>query len=255
MSAVFDDTPIAVVDLEAPARWLFSGWADFKKAMPVSLTYGALFVIAGYALVWMAMQASMIYVVMPLIGGFALFAPFMSLGLYEVSSQLEKGEKPTFFSTWDAWRKRPRRVGLMVMALLIVMMAWFLIGSLVFGIAVGSGTHSIDGVVEQLLTSEGFAMIMVGSLIGLFFAAVVFLCGAISFPSLIDRDLEPVEAVMLSIRAVLRNSHVMWSWAFTIALLVWFGISLALVGLAVAVPVLAYATWHAYRELVPPQEA
>ena len=47
---------------------------------------------------------------------------------------------------------------------------------------------------------------------------------------------------------MLRNKPVMLLWALLIMLLTALGFLTAFVGLAVVMPWLAYATWHAYRE-------
>jgi len=63
-----------------------------------------------------------------------------------------------------------------------------------------------------------------------------------------DRDVDMVTACVSSINAVLRNKPVMLLWALLIVLLTALGFLTAFVGLAVVMPWLAYATWHAYRE-------
>jgi len=46
---------------------------------------------------------------------------------------------------------------------------------------------------------------------------------------------------------------VMALWAFLIVVLTLVGFATAFIGLAVIIPWLAYATWHAYRETLDPQ--
>jgi uncharacterized membrane protein len=46
------------------------------------------------------------------------------------------------------------------------------------------------------------------------------------------------------------NVPAMIVWGVTIVVLTGLGFALAFVGLAVAVPVIGHATWHAYRALV-----
>ena len=42
-----------------------------------------------------------------------------------------------------------------------------------------------------------------------------------------------------------------WLWALLIAVLVGLGMLLALAGLVVVIPLVAHASWHAYRDLAP----
>jgi uncharacterized membrane protein len=47
----------------------------------------------------------------------------------------------------------------------------------------------------------------------------------------------------------------MFGWAALIALIIAVGLATAFAGLAVAVPLLAYATWHCYRDVIEPETA
>jgi len=67
---------------------------------------------------------------------------------------------------------------------------------------------------------------------------------------ILHRDVDATTALITSINAVLRNKRVLALWALLIFVLTAIGFATALVGLAVVVPVLGYATWHAYRETI-----
>jgi uncharacterized membrane protein len=68
-----------------------------------------------------------------------------------------------------------------------------------------------------------------------------------------DRDIAVRPAVLVSARAALANPLPMALWATLILVLTLLGMVTGLVGLVVAVPWLAHASWHAYRELVGPE--
>jgi uncharacterized membrane protein len=61
-------------------------------------------------------------------------------------------------------------------------------------------------------------------------------------------------AVLVSVRAALVNPLPMALWATLILLFTLLGMATAMLGLVVAVPWLAHASWHAYRELVGPEQ-
>lgn len=259
--AVINETqqPVAEykkVHLEAPAEWLKRGWADFKKAPGVSLTYGGVFVFVGYVIVLGLNAMGLSHLVLPLSGSFILFAPWLALGLYEVSRQLERGETPTFMNTCTAWKHSPRRLGLMAFILLVGMLVWTRVALVLYALMMGNASMSLENFFYELfVTQEGLLFLAAGSIVGLVFACIVFLLTAVSVPMILDRDVGAFEAMGISIMTVLRNSHVMWSWAFTIAILAWFGIVTFFIGLVIVMPVLGYASWHAYRDLVPVEEA
>jgi uncharacterized membrane protein len=81
-------------------------------------------------------------------------------------------------------------------------------------------------------------------------AAPIFASSAVAIPLLLDRQATLLQAVLTSWRVVLANPLPMALWAALIMVLTLLGLSLALLGLIVVVPVLGHASWHAYRDLV-----
>ena len=69
-------------------------------------------------------------------------------------------------------------------------------------------------------------------------------------PLLLDREVSVEAAVYASWRVVLENPVPMAVWAGLLMLLTAAGMALGMIGLVVVVPVLAHASWHAYRDLV-----
>ena len=53
-----------------------------------------------------------------------------------------------------------------------------------------------------------------------------------------------------SINAVLRNKAAMATWIALIVAAIAIGFATAFVGLAITMPVIGHATWHAYREAI-----
>ena len=90
----------------------------------------------------------------------------------------------------------------------------------------------------------------IGTVIGSLFAVVVFAASALSLPMFVDRRTDAVTAVVTSVNAVLRNKRAMLVWAILIVLCVAIGFATALIGLAVTMPLIGHATWHAYREAI-----
>ena len=65
-----------------------------------------------------------------------------------------------------------------------------------------------------------------------------------------DRDTDAVTAIVTSVNAVLRNKPAMVLWVLLIVTLTAIGFATALLGLGVTIPVLGYATWHAYEDTI-----
>ena len=67
-----------------------------------------------------------------------------------------------------------------------------------------------------------------------------------------DRTIGVRAAVLVSVRAALLNPAPMALWATLLLVITLLGMVTLLVGLVVALPWLAHASWHAYRDLVEP---
>ena len=85
---------------------------------------------------------------------------------------------------------------------------------------------------------------------GAAFAALVFAISAFSIPMLLDRDTNLFVAVATSFTAVRRNWPAMTLWAGLIVAFTAFGIIPLFLGLAVTMPLIGHATWHAYKDVV-----
>src|SRR5690606_9246101 len=105
---------------------------------------------------------------------------------------------------------------------------------------------------EVFTTSRGWALILLGNLIGLVFALIVLCTTVIAFPMLIDRDCGVVAAIETSARAVMANPGPMVLWGFIVAAALVIGSIPLFAGLAIVVPILGHATWHLYRKVVAP---
>ena len=68
---------------------------------------------------------------------------------------------------------------------------------------------------------------------------------------MLERRIGVLAAVLTSWRAVMLSPGPMALWGALLMAITLLGMSTLLLGLIVAVPWLSYASWHAYRDLVP----
>jgi uncharacterized membrane protein len=86
---------------------------------------------------------------------------------------------------------------------------------------------------------------------GAVLAAIAFAIGAFSIPYLLDRrNSNMFEAIATSVAAVRINLRPMLLWAALIVFLVVLGMVPGMIGLVITLPLVAQATWHAYRDVV-----
>ncbi len=180
--------------------------------------------------------------------------PFLALGLYFVSSKIEKGEQVSFSRSLGAISENMRCIGIYAITLGFVMSMWVRISTLVVSLSFNDVIVSDTGHIalfKSLTTmDQGFSLILGLFAVGLIFATVAFITGVVTLPMLMDDKVDIVTAVSTSIRAVKRNPAVMAVWAITIAVIIGLGIATNFIGLLVLMPLISYASWHAYRDLV-----
>jgi uncharacterized membrane protein len=246
--------PCRTLAAGAPLGWLRAGWRDMWSAPRQSLTYGTIVVLLSLALAWIAVDFGGYWELLSLVSGFILIAPVLAVGTYAISSQLERGEKP---SLRRCLREEQRAFGnLMVFALMLMVV--FLVWA-----RAGSAIHVFFPVGEQPGWREYLSFFGIGSAVGSIFAVIVFAAAAFSLPMMVDRRVDTVTAVVTSINAVLRNKPAMAVWAACIVLAVAPGFALLFVGrergaglawimlaLGITLPLIGHATWHAYREAI-----
>jgi uncharacterized membrane protein len=163
------------------------------------------------------------------------------VGLYSVSRQVERGEKPSLRRCFAEMKQDAGVLMVFALVLLIVFLVWARAGSMV---------HVFFPVESNPDWRQLAAFFGIGSAVGSIFAAVTFAVSAFSLPMIADREVDAVTAVVTSVNAVLRNKRAMLTWVVLIVALTTLGFATALIGLGVVIPLLGHATWHAYRDTI-----
>jgi len=243
---------IRQVPLDQAWVWLAAGWRDFLAAPANSLVFGVVAVVAGWAATALLLWADLPYLVLPLSAGFFFIGPFMAVGLYEISRRLGRGLPVDLASTVGAWRRNPDQIALMGVLLLLLHLAWMRAAQLLFALFEWPSVSSWDRFMDLVWqSSRSLPFLAVGAAVGAVMAGLAFAIGAFSMPYLLDRrDANLFEAIATSVAAVRFNIRPMLVWAGLIVLLVALAMVPALLGLIVVLPVVAHATWHAYRDIV-----
>ncbi len=226
---------------------LAAGWADFRAAPAFGLAFTAFYVLGGMALV--ALGAGAVSWTLAVALGFPLVAPFAAVGLYEVSRRREAGEPL-------AWRpilgvvlgERHRQCPWIGAIVVIYFLIWTLLAHMLFALIMGpSALINISSSLEHLFMPRGmlllFSELALGGVLGFF----LFSFTVVSLPLLLDRELDFVTAMLVSIRTVRENLLVMTFWAAMIAILMLLALLPFFLGLFIVLPLLGHATWHLYR--------
>ncbi len=249
---LFQSYEVNQVKMTDIKKWLTKGLMDLKNKPLASISYGLVFALVGIVLSFAA-QANPVFVASSATG-FLLAGPFLAIGLYDISRRIEKGKQPTSKHSITAINKNLIHISIYAIALGFVMTMWIRISTLVVGFSVNDAIVTDEGYLalfkSLMLMDNGFSLIFGLFFVGLIFAVIAFATGVATLPMLMDKKVDIVTACSTSIRAVLKNPVVMAAWAFAIAVTIGLGIATSYIGLVILMPLISYASWHAYRDLV-----
>ena len=243
----------AKIGFDAIGGSLRAGWRDFMRAPGYGLFFSAFYVLGGLVLTAVAAASGQEWWLMPFIVGFPLVAPFAAVGLYEVSRRLEAGEPLIWREVMGTvFAQKDRQLPSMAMVVLLMFMFWVFVAHTTFALFMGvSSLTNVTSSPEMLLQGRGLIMLLVGTLIGAGFAAVLFSFTVVGLPLLLDREVDFITAIITSIKAVMLNPVVLAVWGLVIAAILLAGMLPLFLGLFIALPVLGHASWHMYRQLMP----
>lgn len=243
---------LRTITTEGPWSWLAAGWRDLLRAKSVSLVYGLIFALISGGITAGLWYADRLQFLPPLAAGFMLLGPLLAVGLYEVSRRLEKGEQPRLRDALGAVLRAPTRLTFLGALLTIVLLFWIRLAFLLFALFMGTQAAApMETLMSQLLfTTAGLGLLITGTLIGALLAAGVFAISVVSLPLVLDREIDAVTAILLSLGAVRRNWKPLLLWAWLVVTITAVGLATFYVGLIVFFPLLGHASWHAYRALV-----
>ena len=239
------------------AEALIRGLRDFQAAPLYGLACGALYALGGVLILLSVTALGMSYLAYPLAAGFALIGPFVAIGLYEVSRRRETGE-PLSPRAILATVKGRSEIGWMAFVTVFIFLMWMFQVRLLMALFLGLNVSfaSFDGFVTAVLTTNaGLMFLAIGNLDGAVLSLILFSLTVVSFPLLLERDVDFITAMITSVRAVVLSPVPMISWAAVIVVLLIVSALPAFLGLVVTLPVLGHATWHLYRRIVAPVQA
>jgi uncharacterized membrane protein len=191
-----------------------------------------------------------LYLTAAAVTGYLLVGPVMTTGLCELARRREARERLGFDESLQALSRNPQ--GLMHFAgvLALVAVLWFAFSAVVLETALNASVPSLSVAVWGGAAALGLEQVLgyVGS--GALLAAFVFSVSVVAVPLMIDRHASASDAIRASVRATFANLPAMLVWSALIVAVTAIGFVTLLVGMVFVAPLLGYATWHAYRDLV-----
>ncbi|MFC7691202.1 DUF2189 domain-containing protein [Paeniroseomonas aquatica] len=218
----------------------------------ISLTLGAALTVFGWVLALLLFEIGSTWAILPMTAGFFILAPLLAAPLYETSRRMELGLPTTLADAVQGFRRPGTQIAMMGVVLLLVHLFWVRVAGLLFALFFGTvGIPSLDRLPLVMLQSDALVpFLVVGTGFGFLLAAGTFAIAAVSLPMLVDQEVSFLEAVTISIQAVLENWQAMALWAGLIVLFTGLALVPFFLGLVLVLPLVGHATWHAYRDMV-----
>lgn len=227
-----------------------AGWQDFKAYPAFGLFFAAIYAGAGLLLYFALFTRGAAGWLVPAAAGFPLLAPFAAVGLYEVSRRREAGLPMTWSSILGALRGRgDEQILSMGVIVFVAFGFWLIVAHGIFAIFLAEPSRGADPI-AVLQTGPGIMMLLVGGAAGGLMALAFYAITVVSLPMLVDRDVDFLTAIIVSLGTVRSNTMVLLAWAVMIAASLFVAMIPLFLGLLVALPVLGHATWHLYRRAV-----
>ncbi|HEX7856526.1 MAG TPA: DUF2189 domain-containing protein [Sphingobium sp.] len=234
-------------------------WA-LREGMSDFLTFRGDIILAGFIYPAVALLAAalalgseMLPIVFPMAAAFSLLGPLIAIGFYEMARRRESGMEAGWSHFLDPLRgaNRGQILGL-ALGLVTMALAWLFMANNIYASTLGRlhPTGLGDFLSMLFSTPEGWRMILFGNIVGLAFAIVTLVTMIVSFPMLVDKNVHASDAVETSLRASFHNPMMTLRWGLYVAAILAVACIPLFLGLAVALPVLGYASWHLYTRMV-----
>ncbi len=241
---------IGVADL---GHALAKGFKDFGANRTDIIFLCVIYPVVGLILARLVFGYEMLHFIFPLASGFALIGPVAAIGLNEMSRRREQGINASWAAAFGVFRS-PAIGSIMLLSgiLFAIFLLWLAAAYVIYHFTLGPRTPaSVASFFRDVFTTgPGWALIGIGVCVGFLFAVVVLTISVISFPLLLDRNVDVETAIRTSVRAVRANPVTMAIWGLIIACSLIVGSVPFLLGLVIVMPVLGHATWHLYRSVV-----
>lgn len=233
--------PCKELSLSDPVKWLALGIRDMKRAPMHTLFYGLLFAIIPALITYLVALTGWHLIILPAMVCFMLLGPFLAAGLYDVSWELEKEHKPSLWHSIKAMKRNAANGWGFAFLLMVMMIFWLRVASLI---------HALYPPYLDDTLSDLWPFLILGTVVGAAFALTLLFISAFTQPILMERKVDLATALMTSINAVWLNKLPMLLWGGIIFLSVIIGFITGFIGFIVLMPLLGYATWHAYIDTI-----
>jgi len=253
------------VSMSAPFTWLKQGVNDFLAVPVLAIFYGILFTLVSYgAWYYLSTSETLGDVAAPLLAVIILLlGPISAMSLYDASRRIAAGEKPSIGSVIGAAFKANGSCPSIFLSVILVVLAiaWMMFSPLIYAVfntgslnIVSENQTVIQAILADITSGANTGFIVTYAIFTTVVGLTSFMISWFSFPMVLDKDCDPFTAVVTSLKAAMANLVIMLIWVPMVGILVLGALVLTadlyFVGLVFVIPVLAHATWHAYKSMI-----
>ena len=235
-------------DTAAAFSWLRQGAQDFANAPLLSLAYGLIFALLSAGIAYASLNQPVLS--LTFMASVLIVGPFLATGLYQVARLQQQNKPISLRENLQFLRRHTTRVAVFVLMLLLISLAWIRISSLIIAVYYGQVSPDIEFFVSAFGSAEGVRFMAPLLTASVLFGFLVFAASALSLPMIVDGKAEMIPAFITSLKAIVKQPLTMLVWAGVIAALTLISIATLFVGLVFIFPILGYATWHSYQDMV-----
>ncbi|AKH20251.1 DUF2189 domain-containing protein [Sedimenticola thiotaurini] len=232
-------------------EWLSRGWQLFKQAALLNITYAALFLLIGLAVGTVLLHQGFSIVYFIAAGGFLIVVPGLVAVYYHLAEVIQRGDKPGFADILDGVRECPLAIMVLGLVSLVIYLIWITDALIIYSVYFDFVPTSLTAFgTDPALRADVAAFLVFVSLLGFVLSFITFCITVFSIPYAVQKQCGLVDAVSFSVKTVTRHSRLMFFWAAVLGGLTFFTVLFALPLLLVVLPILAYANYATYNDML-----
>jgi uncharacterized membrane protein len=228
------------------------GWQDMRASWPYGLFFSGAYVAGGLFLLWALTAAGQIWWIIPISLGFPLLGPFIACGFYEISARRAASRALTWRGVLGAvLAQKDGQIPSIAAIVVIFFLFWNFLAHMIFALFMGLEVMTnISSSWAAFASPNGIAMLVVGTGVGAVFAGLLYALMLTALPTLMEREVDFVTAMLISLDVVRQNPSLLLGWGALIAALLFAAMIPAFAGLFIVLPWLGHTSWHLYTRAI-----
>lgn len=231
-----------------PFYWIRAGLSDLASAPLLSILLGGSFTVLCVIALGVVNTLPMFSV--SVLAMLLILSPFLAAAAYSVARQRDENLAPTLRTCLEDIRGRALGIGLFSILSALIVAAWTRLSGIVFALYYGAVGESTAHMARAWTSGTGIPSMLVFFTVALaLLALTLFTIGAFALPIIADRNTNVINAAQRSVELLKGNTSSVLVWILLLAAFIAAALLSGLILMPVVFPLLAYATWHSYRQL------